>query len=51
MKKILCAALLASVMSSLSGCVLLDDEFWDDYDSTYDSPSGEDCDCEDEGEY
>ena len=30
----------------LTGCIL-DDEFWEgDYDSTYDSPSGDDdCDC------
>ncbi|MFT3725779.1 MAG: lipoprotein [Hyphomonadaceae bacterium] len=43
MKKILLAALAAAM---LSGCVLLEDDFWDDYDSTYDSPSGDDdCDC------
>lgn len=45
MKKILLAALAATM---LSGC-LFDEEFWeDDYDSGYDSPSGDDCDCEDE---
>jgi len=43
MKKILLAVLAATL---LSGCVLLDDEFWEDgYDSTYDSPAGDDCDC------
>lgn len=51
MKKFLLAALAAL---TLSGCIL-DDEFWDDsYDSTYDSPSGDDwyddCDCDD-GDY
>lgn len=53
MKKILCAALLAGVMSTLSGCVLLEDDFWDDYDSTYDSPSGwdDECDCEEDDGY
>ena len=42
-------AIAAAMM--LSGCVLLEDDFWDDYDSTYDSPSGwdDECDCEDEG--
>lgn len=47
MKKILLAALAAL---TLSGCIL-DDEFWEDgYDSSYDYPSGDDCDCDD-GEY
>lgn len=46
-KKILLAALAAL---SLSGCIL-DDDFWEDgYDSSYDYPSGDDCDCDD-GEY
>lgn len=44
MKKYLLAA-LATVL--LSGCVLLDEDLWDDYDSTYDSPSGDDWDCDD----
>lgn len=45
MKKLLLAAIAAL---SLSGCVLLDDEFWDDgYDSSYDYPSDDDCDCDD----
>ena len=42
MKKILLAALAAML---LSGCVLMDEDFWEPYDSTYDSPSGDDCDC------
>ena len=50
MKKILLAALAATM---LSGCAMLEDDFWDEYDSTYDSPAGddtyghdgEDCDC------
>lgn len=42
MKKLLLAALAAL---ALSGCVLIDEDFWDEYDSTYDSPSGDDCDC------
>ena len=46
MKKILLAAAAAL---TLSGCIL-DDEFWDDYDSGYDYPSGDDCDCDD-GDY
>jgi hypothetical protein len=47
MKKILLAAVAAL---ALSGCIL-DDDFWEDgYDSTYDSPSGDDCDCDD-GDY
>lgn len=47
-KKMLLAALAA--LTLCSGCIL-DDEFWeDDYDSMYDSPSGDDdydsdCDC------
>ncbi len=46
MKRFLLAAAAALM---LSGCIL-DDEFWeDDYDSMYDSPSGDDydsdCDC------
>lgn len=45
MKKILLAALAAL---SLSGCIL-DDDFWEDgYDSSYDYPSGDDCDCYDD---
>jgi hypothetical protein len=44
-KKILLAALAATM---LSGCIF-DEEFWeDDYDSGYDSPAGDDCDCEEE---
>lgn len=43
MRRLLLVALAATL---LSGCVLLDDEFWDDYDSTYDSPSGDDSDCD-----
>ncbi len=47
MKKILLAALAAMM---LSGCVLIDEDFWEDgYDSTYDRPAGDDsddsCDC------
>lgn len=57
MKRAILACLAAFVLCS--GCVF-DDEFWDDYDSTYDSPMGggwddedwddedwddEDCDC------
>ena len=47
MKRALLAALAA--LTLCSGCIL-DDEFWEDYDSTYDSPSGDDdydsdCDC------
>lgn len=38
MKKFLLAALAAL---ALSGCIF-DEEAWDNYDSTYDSPSGED---------
>lgn len=44
MKKILLAALAAL---TLSGCVLLEDDFWEDeYDSTYDRPAGDDDDCD-----
>lgn len=43
MKKIL---LVAAAALMLSGCIL-DDEFWDSYDSGYDYPSGDDCDCDD----
>ncbi len=43
MKRLLLAALAAL---SLSGCVLLDDDFWED---SYDYPS-DDCDCDD-GDY
>lgn len=42
MKKILLALLAAA---TLSGCAMLEDDFWDDYDSDYDRPSGDDCDC------
>ena len=49
MKRAILAAIAA--LALCSGCVLLEDEFWDDYDSAYDSPSGDDCDCEDGGEY
>jgi hypothetical protein len=46
MKSAVLAALAALI---LSGCVLVDEDFWDDYDSTYDSPAGDDtyddCDC------
>ncbi len=42
MKKILLLALAAAL---LSGCAMFEDGFWDDYDSTYDRPSGDDCDC------
>ena len=49
MKRIILAAVAA--LTLCSGCIL-DDEFWEDgYDSTYDSPAGddwEDCDCDDE---
>lgn len=49
MKKIVLAVLAATMLCAASGCVLLDEDFWDDsYDSTYDSPSGDDyddCDC------
>ena len=40
-------ALLACIaaLTLCSGCIL-DDEFWDDYDSGYDYPSGDDCDCD-----
>ncbi len=49
MKRALLAALAA--LTLCSGCIL-DDEFWEDgYDSTYDSPAGDDwgsdCDCDD----
>ena len=48
MKRMILAAMAA--LALCSGCIL-DDEFWeDDYDSTYDSPSGDDwgddCDCD-----
>lgn len=43
MKKILLAVLAATL---LSGCVLMDEDFWDEYDSTYDSPAGDDDDCD-----
>ena len=45
MKKILLAVLAATL---LSGCALMDEEFWDPYDSEYDRPAGDDsddCDC------
>ena len=50
LKSVILACLAA--LTLCSGCIL-DDEFWeDDYDSTYDSPSGDDwgdydsdCDC------
>jgi hypothetical protein len=43
MKKILLAALAAMM---LSGCVLMDEDFWEDgYDPEYDRPAGDDCDC------
>lgn len=45
MKKILLAMLAATL---LSGCALMDEEFWDPYDSEYDRPAGDDsddCDC------
>lgn len=47
MKRAILAALAA--LTLCSGC-LLDDEFWDDYGSTYDSQSGDDdydsdCSC------
>jgi hypothetical protein len=43
MKKLLLAAVAAL---ALSGCIL-DDEFWEDgYDSDYDRPAGDDCDCD-----
>lgn len=50
MKRILLASIAA--LTLCSGCIF-DDEFWDDYDSGYDSPAGDDdydCDCDD-GEY
>ena len=51
MKRILLASIAA--LTLCSGCIF-DDEFWEDgYDSTYDSPAGDDwddCDCDD-GEY
>jgi hypothetical protein len=43
MKKILLAVLAATL---LSGCALMDEEFWDPYDSEYDRPSGSDDDCD-----
>lgn len=43
MKRVLLAA--AAALTLCSGCIF-DDEFWDDYDSTYDSPSGDDSDCD-----
>ena len=47
MKRAILAAMAA--LTLCSGCIL-DDVFWEDYDSTYDSPSGDDdydpdCDC------
>lgn len=45
MKKIIINIVAAAMIASLGGCIL-DDEFWDDsYDATFDSPSGDDCDC------
>jgi len=40
--------LLAALAAlTLSGCILLDEDFMsDDYDSLYDSPSGDDSDCD-----
>jgi hypothetical protein len=48
MKRAILAAITA--LALCSGCIF-DDEFWeDDYDSSYDSPSGwdDECDCEDD---
>ncbi len=43
MKRAILAAIAA--LTLCSGC-LFDDEFWEDgYDSGYDRPSGDDCDC------
>jgi hypothetical protein len=50
MKKILCAVLLATAMSSLSGCVLLDEDFWED-DYSYGSGYDDECDCEEDDGY
>ena len=47
MKRILLASIAA--LTLCAGCIF-DDEFWEDgYDSGYDSPSGDDCDCDDDG--
>lgn len=43
MKKILLAVLAATL---LSGCVLMDEEFWEPYDPDYDRPAGSDDDCD-----
>ncbi len=48
MKRVILAAIAALALCSGR---ILDDELGDDYDSTYDSPSGEDCDCENDGGY
>jgi hypothetical protein len=46
MKRVILAALAA--LALCSGCIF-DEEAWDNYDSTYDRPAGddtyEDCDC------
>ena len=50
MKRVILAAIAA--LTLCSGCIF-DDEFWDDYDSTYDSPAGwdDECDCEEDDGY